>query len=231
MKLFLIVLFVIPLVGYSQVDSLTAQTVSIINAQHKMEGIYKTFEEFRRNKPFYTDSFEVLPFGRGDQVMINTWNDELVYRNEDGKTKQQGAQRFFGFCRSDTIFVSTIFWHHGFTCRSFCPIIELGNLSLVRFYKKIGIPVDDSTTMIPAMPIAKVLSPHIYLDDVPFEKFYVLDFMTGEFISVNTFFLKTKFELWDKELFNEYRKRKDKNDLSTQLEFVRKFNERNPIRF
>ncbi len=63
------------------------------------------------------------------------------------------------------------------------------------------------------------------------DKWFVLDYMTGELESINTMSLLDKFELWDKELYQEFRKNKNRNSESVQRSYVRKFNERQPIRF
>lgn len=63
------------------------------------------------------------------------------------------------------------------------------------------------------------------------DKWFVLDYMTGDIYSINKISLLEKFELWDQELYLEYKKTKGKTNLDIQLEFVRRFNQRNPIRF
>jgi len=219
--------------SFAQVDSVTVDKVSIINAKHKVEGIYKTFDEFRRNQPFYTDSFEIIPspvslnaneidwFGN----KIEYYLDKVEYSGIKKRTvkRQFGlsfSSNFFGYCFNDTVYIA--FWR-------FHPIVEFGHLSLIRvnedrFHQNSGGWSGGGMGNTATFGGVGGMVRHV-------SKYFVLDYMTGELISINTFFLKDKFKLWDKELYQEYKKTKHKNNLEIQLKFVRKFNERNPIRF
>lgn len=242
----LLLLFVlsVPTVSYSQVDSVTVDRVSFINAKHRVNGIYRTFDEFRRNEPFFTDSFIVIKAGSSaDEKAGKRYRDELAFTNENGKDKQQGSQRFFGYCLNDTVHIA--FW-------KFHPIVELGHLSLIRVkefrpdyqynnpFPHPGINLQP----MPSPPPPRMNFPSRFgpddsryneMDEHMFDrwidKWFVLDYMTGELESINTMSLLDKFELWDKELYKEFRKNKNRNSESVQRSYVRKFNERQPIRF
>lgn len=211
--------------SYAQVDSLTLEKVSIINVKHKVEGIYRTFDEFRRNKPFYTDSFEVLPFGRSENVMVNRWNDEIIYTNKNGKLKQHGAQRFFGYCNSDSVFLSIKYTYYGFKSHSFCPVVELGHLTAIRFKRKIGTPTGGGKAM-----FSTPMGPAV-IEDVPFERLYILDFSTGEIFRLSYVLIKDKLKAWDNPLYEQLQATEDRKELSMLMRFIKSFNERNPIRF
>ena len=213
----------------AQVDSVTVEKISIINAKHKVDGIYKTFDEFRRNQPFYTDTFRVIPSrdvtGSKNEVenifgsrMLN-YVDYLEF-NEKKQPIRTGftGHRFFGYCKNGTVRLG--FWR-------FHRIDEFGHLSLIRVVEyRLHQGVNGS------MPRAGgTMGFNAGGIETLFKKWFVLDYMTGELYAIDTYTLLDKFEKWDKELYKEYRKTKDKNKLEIQLEFVRKFNERNPIRF
>jgi hypothetical protein len=209
-----------------------------------VEGIYKTFDEFRRNQPFYTDDFEVLRADPDDNVIINRYRDEIVYKPKSEKPeKQHGTNRFFGYCENDTVYVA--FW-------KFHPILEFGHLSLIKVYEErpnnyyhdpffnqhMHQPMIQPTPPPrPSFPSHFGPNPEGYepTEEQVFsrivDKWFVLDYMTGDLYSISTMMLKEKFHAWDKELFKEYKKRKDKRDLEVQLGYLRKFNQRNPIRF
>lgn len=219
----------------AQVDSLTVKKVSIINAKHKVEGIYKTFDEFRRNEPFYTDSFTILP------AEISTAEDEnsgvfggfgnstldyIDYVESELETKPLRrppfSSRYFGYCKNDTVYIG--FWR-------FHPITEWGHLTLIyvyelRYHRSGGAMMPGGAGGVPSF------SPGFGGGmETLVNKWFVLDYMTGDITSISTLLLKDKFNKWDQELYQEYRKSKNKNSESVQLEFLRKFNERNPIKF
>jgi hypothetical protein len=199
---------------WAQVDSVTVQKVSIINAKHKVEGIYKTFDEFIRNTPFYTGAFKVVLFNRSENVMVNRWNDEIVYYNKKDKVKQKGSQKFFGYCKSDSVYVSIKYLYFGFKSVSFCPIIEFGHLSVVRFNRKIGTPTGGGKAMF-ATPMGP--GPAI-VEDVPFERLYVLDFTTGEIFRLSYALVKNKLKVRDKKLFQQLVSTKDKKEYASPRE-------------
>lgn len=225
-----ILLLVDPQQSLAQVDSVTVSKPSILNADTLIQGIYKTFDEFRRNKPFHTGEFKILKANRTDKVLINGNNDELIYQNIKGKTKQHGAQRFFGYCQNDTIRITTRFrydrfGHGNYTSVCFCPIKELGHLSIIRFYRPIGLPISSRTI------VGSDFAAPVIQDDLPFEKLYILDFMTGEISTLRYYILHDKFSAWDRTLYAELHRSDSRNDPKLLIEFVRRFNERNPIRF
>lgn len=222
MKILLLFIFLTCYYNTSaQVDSVTVEKVSIINAEHKVEGIYKTFDEFRRNQPFYTDSFRVLsarfqfedtiyPFDNFDVDPDKAYQDRLEY---EGKTESNKYgyffqnHRFFGFCKNDTVFVG--FW-------KFHPIIELGHLSLIRVQEY---RYTRNTRMMNGGGTRT------------FDKYMVLDFATGDITPISTFDLLDKFGYADPKLWKEYKKANRKRSLKVQIEYLKEFNERNPIRF
>jgi hypothetical protein len=228
----------------AQVDSVTVEKVSIINAKHKLEGLYKTFTEFRRNQPFYTDSFKILAARPDDEVLINQYRDEVVFTTENGKRKQQGTMRFFGYCSGDSVYLA--FW-------KFHPVLEFGHLSIIKVEE--WRPENHYYSPFPHQPMMNMpapappprpsfpsnfnnfgpSAPDAELDNWGFKKlvnkWFILDYMTGDLYSVNTFALLDKFKLWDKELYREYKRTKFRREAAIQLRFVRKFNKRNPIRF
>lgn len=236
MNFLLSVLLLIPFVVRSQVDSVTVEKVSIINAKHKVNGIYRTFDEFRRNEPFYTDSFKVLIADHSDRIMINRFVDELVFRDENDKLKQQGAKRFFGFCRNDTVYLTLQVFHLTYASAGFYPIVQMGHLSVIQLKKHIGTPMGDGTTVIGGglVGFSPIPFPFIFpiiVKDVPVEKLFVLDYMSGSVFQLSTILLLNKFEKWDRQLYKEFRKSKTKRETETQIEFLRKFNQRHPIEF
>lgn len=215
-----------------QVDSITVEKVSIINAKHKVEGIYRTFDEFRRNEPFYTDTFTIIPAGDATGtkneakrfISQHSFSQGYVdHVDIDGKPKptRNGftGQRFFGYCRGDNLYIG--FWR-------FHRIDDFGHLSLIRVVEYRYHQSAPSSS--PGFGGSAINFPGGGMEFL-FKKWFVLDYMTGELYAINTFSLLDKFEKWDKELYKEYRKTKGRNKLEVQLEFVRKFNQRNPIRF
>jgi hypothetical protein len=219
--------------SFAQVDSVTVEKVSIINAKHKVEGIYKTFDEFRRNQPSYTDKFSVIPArdvtGSVNKAkkLFSITNRALDYVDHialDGKEKpiRNGfsGQRFFGYCKNGIAFIG--FWR-------FHRIDELGHLSLIRVVEYRY--HQGANSSVPGAGGVMTFNHSSVGMETLFKKWFILDYMTGELYAINTFSLLDKFELWDKELRKEYRKTKNRNKLEIQLQFVRKFNKRNPIRF
>ncbi|MBL4585727.1 MAG: hypothetical protein JKX84_01515 [Flavobacteriales bacterium] len=234
---FLIFLFCCTAKLSAQVDSVNVNSVSIINAKKKLNGLYRNFDEFRRNEPFHTDSFAILRSKPDDKVWVNQFRDEVFYTDSAEKSRQQGTTRFFGYCRDDTVFLAFYKFH---------PILDLGHLSLIHV-KELR-PVNQSFNQFPINHGQHTPSHHNFgthgpsppdfiPEDQPqnytklFDKWFVLDYMTGDIYPISTLSLKAKFELWDVELYQVYRKRKDRRELNVQLEFVRKFNKRNSIRF
>ena len=55
--------------------------------------------------------------------------------------------------------------------------------------------------------------------------------MTGEIIPLGLVVLLEKFERWDTELYNEFRKDKYRKRKDYQIDYLKRFNKRNPIRF
>jgi hypothetical protein len=153
-----------------------------------VEGIYKTFDEFIRNTPFYTGAFKAVLFNRSENVMVNRWNDEVVYYIKKGIVKQEGAQKFFGYCKSSSVYVSIKYSYFSFKSVSFCPIIGFGHLNVVRFNRKIGIPIGGGKAMF-STPIVLAI-----VEDIPFERLYVLDFTTGAIFRLSYDLVKNKLK-------------------------------------
>ncbi|MBI1288112.1 MAG: hypothetical protein GC178_11120 [Flavobacteriales bacterium] len=219
---------------HAQVDSVTVEKVSIINAKHKVEGIYQTFDEFRRNEPFYTDSFTILPAeistaeDENSGVFGGFGNSALDYIDcveSELETKPLRhppfGSRYFGYCKNDTVYIG--FWR-------FHPITEWGHLTLIHV-SELRYHQNSGSWMAGGAGGAPTFSPGFGGMVRSVNKWFVLDYMTGDIASISTLLLKDKFNKWDKELYQEYRKTKNKNSESVQLEFLRKFNERHPIKF
>ncbi|MCB9185922.1 MAG: hypothetical protein H6601_04170 [Flavobacteriales bacterium] len=210
-----------------QVDSLTVEKVSIINAKHKVEGIYRTFDEFRRNEPFHTSEYTLIEAKPGDNVMVNRFRDELSFKDKAGNQKQLGSSKFFGYCRNDTVYIS--FW-------KFHPITEWGHLILIHVIENQPQYLNPSARPYSHEKIDTTKSRSKFRNnhpqgDVLTDRWYVLDYMTGDMYTIHTYTLLEKFEKWDLELFKQFKRAKRKFKTETQLEFIRRFNERNPIRF
>lgn len=205
--------------AFGQVDSVTVEKVSIINAKRKVDGIYKTFDEFRRNEPFYTDSFRVIssefqfedtiyPFDNLTIVVEEAYQDRLQYADKTESTRYgefYQNSRFFGYCKNDTVYVA--FW-------KFHPIVELGHLSLIvvkeyRFTKNTSAMGGGGTRSV--------------------EKYMVLDFTTGSLNALSTSDLLYKFEFIDPELWMEFKKAKRNRSIEVQTKYLKKFNEKHPI--
>jgi hypothetical protein len=212
--------------AWAQNDSVTVEKVSIINAKHKVDGIYKTFDEFRENIPFYTGEFEVIGSKVNyedtvypiNQLSVADFQDHVKY---DGNTESsrtgrfESEERFWGFYKNDTLYFG--FWKYH-------PVILLGHLSLIyvqEYTYDMGSPnMISFGNFAPGGRIAKDVA-----------KYFVLDFLTGKIEPINTVSLKNNIQAYDQMLFNEYKKAKRKRSLKVQIEYLKKFNKRNPIRF
>jgi hypothetical protein len=198
-----------------------SEKVSIINAKRKVEGIYKTFDEFRRNQPFYTDSFNILeaefkfedtiyPFDNILVLVDRKYMDRVEYDGKMEGTRYghfHQNQRFYGYCKNDSVYLASWKFH---------PFLELGHLSLIRV-KELQLV---RTSLI--LETGRTKS---------FDKYMVLDFSDGRFYPISTAELFSKFALYDQDLWHQYKKAKRKRSLRVQIEYLKKFNERNPIRF
>ena len=61
------------------------------------------------------------------------------------------------------------------------------------------------------------------------DDWFVLDMYSGSFNPIHPIYLNPIFRKYDKELFKEFRAAKKKRKLETMIEFVLRFNNRNPM--
>ena len=208
-------------------DSLTVAKVSLINAEEKVEGVYKTFDEFRRNQPSYTGSFEVLPGRVNDNDLY--WNeignrddyfDLLVFHDTNDTIK---CNKLFGYCRSDTVYLS--FW-------KFHPILQLGHLSLILTNELRYMDVGNLSGYSYRMDL--VGRPPIVLHPNNTKRFilwYVLDYRTGEVFKLSDWSLGEEIRKWDRQLHKEFKRSSGKKNIEVRLEVIRKFNKKYPIKY
>lgn len=226
-------------------DSLTVANVSLINAEEKVEGLYATFDEFRRNQPSFTGNFEIKTPNAFDNTFPKRYRDQVIYKPDGENEKKHTTTRFFGYCKNDRLYIAFLRFHH---------IKEFGHLSLIKVYEErptnqnhpffhqpinpgFNRPPTPTPPVRPTLPSGFGPNPEGYEPTIDEEyghyinKWYVLDYMTGEIIPLGLVVLLDKFEQWDTELFKEFKKDKYRRRKDYQIDYLKRFNKRNPIRF
>ena len=205
----------------AQVDSLVVEQIPIISSKRKKEGIYKTFDKFKRNEPIETDSFRIIHALSGNQ---NQDYVDKVILSMNGNQMKRTADKFFGYCFNDTCYVSLWRFH---------AISEFGHLSAI-WVQEVRQQISDQesgygTGLTDTGPTLSDDSSELRKMQVT--GWYVLDLSNGKIHELNSEFLMKKLQVSDKELSETFAKQGEKHKPSVMLEFVRKFNQRNPIRF
>ncbi len=215
--------------SFGQVDSVTVSKVSIINSDTLVKGIYWSYHEFKRNEPFITDSFEIIPASSTssgvhsiEHLHQDRFRDRVHFLYKHSNTVEN-ASRYFGYCDGKTAYMSFDRFH---------PISVIGSICLVR--------INERKSPANSFAIAGFLGGLVGVAIVAainqdgkgigvIDDWFILDLETGDFVPIHEHALMDIFYKQDKELLKEYKKVKGKGKLETMLYYVWKFNERNPL--
>lgn len=121
------IFFYLPTSAQEQIDSLQSVDTYIINATTLTKGIYKTFEEFKYNKPSIVDNYS---FDK---------NDLWLTDKQTGKKKKIKRREIWGFCDGSKIYVR---W------RKYDELLEKGRYC---YFKERGTRIASGTTAFPPM--------------------------------------------------------------------------------
>lgn len=190
---------------FSQVDS-----IKYTSDFKFREGIYRSFEEFKRNEPSIEEK-AIVNENSEIQFLVGNFTkaEKIYYYDSKGNYQRLKRNELWGFCSKGNIYVNLK--------NNYQRLIKIG--SIIHFTESHGTLYYNRRA-----PISKINRPNRDIQ-------YMIDFQTGVFLSYN---LKNFLSLLirDKDLYFEFTsiKRNSKKEKQMFI-YLNRFNDRNPVYF
>ena len=179
-----------------------------------VDGIYRTFEEFKENNPSIKRK-AVLDDNPGMQFFVGRFTkaEKIAYKDSTGNMQIIKRKDVWGYCSNDVVYIKYN--------RNFHRILKIGSIIFfIELYNTSTTYYQDPIKFIP-----------YFRTNSSIEYQYIIDFKTGDILKYDlNNFLALLFD--DKDLYNKFmaipsdRKRKKQ-----MFNYLNKFNERNPVYF
>lgn len=208
-----------PVVLLAQNDSIPKDTL--------VKGLYWSYHDMVANRPFYTDSFRILYANNARQgtyrhpdlkEYYNKTKDRVEYVRKNGLYGVDDGDRLLGYCDGKQIFVSFNRFH---------VLQEYGAICLVNVKESGSLGEIGAAFGIVGYLIQQQVDQGQNFGKV--DDWYIIDQSLGKVNPIHPIYLDPIFRKFDKELYKEFKKTKKPRQLETMLEFVVRFNQRNPI--
>lgn len=194
-----------------------------------VKGIYWSYRDLIRNLPYYRDEFQILYANnaRLRRYRFPEWerfydvNTDRVAYLKDQEQRFKDASYFFGYCDGENIFISFKRFHR---------LNILGPISLIHVVEagsKSDYGVAGVAGGLVGVAIAAAIDEGGGMGKV--DDWFILDLYSGLVNPIHPIYLSPLFRRNDKELYQEFKKTKKRGNLETMIEFVIRFNERNPM--
>lgn len=207
------------------------QSDTIINhfPDSLIKGIYWSYHDLLKNRPYYTDTFNILYANNARQYAhrFPEWqefysvNVDRVAYHKKGKFVFSDAGEFFGYSDGKVAYISL---------KRFHPINIFGPICLVHMVEQ-GSKSDYGMAGLAGgligLGIAAAIDQGGGMGKV--DDWFVLDLYTGHFDPIDPMYLNPIFRQHDKELYKEFKSVKKRRKLETMIEFVLRFNDRNQM--
>lgn len=194
-----------------------------------VKGIYWSYHDLVENAPFYTDTFHVLYANNARmgshrfpewEYFYSVNEDRVAYKPKDEYRFKDGSY-FFGYSDGENVYISF---------KRFHPLTIFGPISLINVVED-GTRSDYFTAGFAGGLIGLAVAAAINegggygkVDD-----WFVIDLYSGSIEPIHPIYLNPIFRKYDKELYKEFKQTKKRNKLETMIDFVLRFNERNPM--
>jgi len=193
----------------------TASESDILKCRQPKKGLYRSYEEFRRNAPSITRDFAVISNDNGKSKWAG---DGFSIEMKDTLISPRIIQReMWGFCDGKTIFVNAHNFQRGY---GFHPLLHVGRYAYLE-----GVdPMAESTEKLSGVRASFV--------NVADNKLgYLLNLNNGKFYPLNQEDLE-KILSQDPVLFGQFQREDKRGDKAPRRElmfrYVRLYNERHP---
>jgi len=112
---------------------------SILTCLNRKAGIYKTFDEFKRNAPSVgTSEFTVVNRTIKDQTTLGVGMKDLVPTDKSSLSKREIGKKIWGYCQNDSIFIAKRLIEGGAGEEGFVPVTDLGRYAVIILHTKEG---------------------------------------------------------------------------------------------
>jgi hypothetical protein len=110
----------------------------MLTCVNRKPGLYKTFDEFRRNAPSLPPgSYGIVRRSMADQVSQNVGLTDLIPTG-GSLSKRDLSKKIWGYCANDSVFIAKHLIEGGNGGEGFVPITDIGRYAVISYNTKEG---------------------------------------------------------------------------------------------